>query len=113
MGGGDLWFRHISQFCPLSPITSWKEGPEGGERSLWGGEEWGIGGDAEVDARIQAGPLGTAPVEGRDALCGFCNTCGLVAHAPALLCWGIGETPRPCRDGKSCGNVGPGIPEAW
>lgn len=106
MGGGNLWFRHISQSCPLSPMTSWKEGPQGRERSLWGREEWGIGGDAEVDARVQAGPLGTALVEGRDPLCGFCNTCGLVAIGTLhLLCLvgGLRKHPDPAEMGRAVG----------
>lgn len=51
-GGRVICFRDFLQFCPPSPMTSWKEGTEGRERSPWGGEEQGTEGDAEVDARV-------------------------------------------------------------
>lgn len=46
------------QFCPSSLMTSWKEGPEGRERSPWRGKGWGTKGDAEVDARVSRFWLG-------------------------------------------------------
>lgn len=57
-------FTGALQFCPSSPTTSWKEDPEGGERSLWGGEEWGTKGEAEVDARVSGFWLGPGECTG-------------------------------------------------
>lgn len=62
-------FTGALQFCPSSPMTSWKEDPEGGERSLWGGAGRGTKGEAEVDARVSGFWLG-----------------------PGGLPWGRGET---------------------
>ena len=86
---GSGTFHRGPAVLPLQYMTSWKESPEGRERSPWGGEEWGTEGDAEVDGcRIPAGPLGTALGEGRDPQLGFSSTCGLVAGgALHLLCF--------------------------